>query len=55
MDVLAWLRDSDPALRWQVERDLAGEPPSVWAELAGRPDVMTHSAPPAPARCAASV
>jgi hypothetical protein len=30
MDVLAWLRDSDPALRWQVERDLAGEPPAVW-------------------------
>lgn len=29
-DVVAWLRDSDPALRWQVERDLAGEPPAVW-------------------------
>jgi hypothetical protein len=25
-----WLRDSDPALRWQVERDLLHEPPSVW-------------------------
>ncbi|WP_020674162.1 hypothetical protein [Amycolatopsis nigrescens] len=29
--VITWLRDSDPALRWQVERDLVGEPPEVWA------------------------
>lgn len=28
--LIGWLRDSDPALRWQVERDLAGEPPEVW-------------------------
>ncbi|HEX4248699.1 MAG TPA: squalene cyclase [Pseudonocardia sp.] len=28
--LIAWLRDSDPALRWQVERDLAGEPAEVW-------------------------
>ncbi len=26
---LEWLLDSDPALRWQVERDLAGAPPEV--------------------------
>ena len=26
----AWLLDSDPALRWQVERDVVGEPPAVW-------------------------
>lgn len=26
----AWLHASDPALRWQVERDLMGEPPEVW-------------------------
>lgn len=25
-----WLLDSDPALRWQVERDLLGEPAEVW-------------------------
>jgi hypothetical protein len=25
-----WLLDSDPALRWQVERDLAGAPRDVW-------------------------
>ncbi|WP_396658270.1 squalene cyclase [Microbacterium oxydans] len=25
-----WLLDSDPALRWQVERDLLGEPERVW-------------------------
>ncbi|GAA1959504.1 squalene cyclase [Microbacterium deminutum] len=29
-DVLEWLLDSDPVLRWQVERDLAGAPPSTW-------------------------
>lgn len=28
--ILDWLRDSDPSLRWQVERDLAGEPAEVW-------------------------
>ena len=28
--LVSWLLDSDPALRWQVERDLAGEPPPVW-------------------------
>ncbi|HKT56066.1 MAG TPA: squalene cyclase [Microbacterium sp.] len=29
-EVLAWLLDSDPALRWQVERDLAHAPPETW-------------------------
>ncbi|HEX3782876.1 MAG TPA: squalene cyclase [Pseudonocardiaceae bacterium] len=28
--LLEWLRDSDPALRWQVERDLLHEPAEVW-------------------------
>lgn len=28
--VLEWLLHSDPALRWQVERDLVGEPAPVW-------------------------
>lgn len=28
--VIAWLLESDPALRWQVERDLAGAPPEQW-------------------------
>jgi len=28
--LLEWLLDSDPALRWQVERDLAGAPADVW-------------------------
>ncbi|MCK0176329.1 squalene cyclase [Mycolicibacterium sp. F2034L] len=32
----AWLLDSDPALRWQVERDLLGEPPAVWAATRAR-------------------
>ena len=31
-----WLLDSDPALRWQVERDLLGEPPSVWEATRAR-------------------
>jgi len=29
-EIAAWLMDSDPALRWQVERDLLDEPASVW-------------------------
>jgi hypothetical protein len=31
MDVLDWLLDSDPALRWQVLRDLSGAPPEAVA------------------------
>ena len=31
MAVLDWLLDSDPALRWQVLRDLAGAPPEIVA------------------------
>jgi hypothetical protein len=30
------LLDNDPALRWQVERDLAGAPPSVWQATRAR-------------------
>jgi hypothetical protein len=33
---LTWLLDSDPALRWQVERDLAHEPPEVWEATRAR-------------------
>jgi len=29
-DTIDWLLDSDPALRWQVERDLLGVPERVW-------------------------
>ena len=29
--LLEWMTDSDPALRWQVERDLADAPEEVWA------------------------
>lgn len=25
-----WLLDSDPTLRWQVQRDLTGSPEEVW-------------------------
>jgi len=31
-----WLLDSDPALRWQVERDLVGAPPEVWRATRAR-------------------
>jgi hypothetical protein len=36
MDVTTWLLDSDPTLRWQVERDLLGEPPEVWEATRAR-------------------
>nr|WP_204456596.1 hypothetical protein [Actinokineospora baliensis] len=28
--MVSWLLDSDPALRWQVERDLLDAPPAAW-------------------------
>ena len=34
--ILDWLRDSDPSLRWQVERDLAGEPAEGWQATRAR-------------------
>src|SRR3954452_8946205 len=34
--LIGWLLDSDPALRWQVERDLVGEPPEVWEATRAR-------------------
>jgi hypothetical protein len=34
--LLDWLLDSDPALRWQVERDLAGAPEDVWRATRAR-------------------
>lgn len=34
--VLEWLLDSDPALRWQVERDLAEAPDNVWQATRAR-------------------
>jgi len=33
---LDWMLDSDPGLRWRVERDLAGAPPTVWQETRAR-------------------
>lgn len=35
-DVLVWLRDADPSLRWQVERDLLHEPADVWEATRAR-------------------
>jgi len=35
-DLIGWLLDSDPALRWEVERDLLGEPPEVWEATRAR-------------------
>lgn len=34
--MIAWLLESDPALRWQVERDLLREPPEVWEATRAR-------------------
>lgn len=34
--LLDWMLDTDPALRWQVERDLAGAPPEVWQATRAR-------------------
>ncbi len=36
MAVLDWLLDSDPAIRWQVLRDLVHAPPEVVAAERGR-------------------
>jgi hypothetical protein len=36
MDVMSWLLDADPALRWQVERDLLKAPPEVWQATRAR-------------------
>jgi hypothetical protein len=35
-ELLTWLLDADPALRWQVERDLAGAPEEVWRTTRAR-------------------
>lgn len=35
-ELLDWLLDTDPALRWQVERDLAGAPSEVWQATRAR-------------------
>lgn len=34
--LIAWLLDADPALRWQVERDLVHAPPAVWQATRAR-------------------
>jgi hypothetical protein len=34
--LLAWLLDSDPALRWQVERDIFGAPTETWEATRAR-------------------
>ena len=34
--LIQWLLDSDPALRWQVERDILHEPPDVWETTRAR-------------------
>jgi hypothetical protein len=42
--LIAWLLDSDPALRWQVERDLLGEPAEVWEATRARVAVEGYGA-----------
>lgn len=36
MDTIQWLLDSDPALRWQVERDLLDAPDETWQATRAR-------------------
>jgi len=35
-DLKQWLLNADPALRWQVERDLLHEPEAVWRATRAR-------------------
>lgn len=42
--MLAWLLESDPSLRWQVERDLAAEPEDVWRTTRARVPVAGFGA-----------
>jgi hypothetical protein len=35
-EILTWLLDSDPALRWQVERDLLHAPEAIWQATRAR-------------------
>lgn len=42
--LLSWLLDSDPSLRWQVERDLAGKPDDIWSATRARVAVEGHGA-----------
>ena len=35
-ELLRWMLDTDPALRWQVERDLVDEPAEVWQATRAR-------------------
>jgi len=34
--LIDWMLDSDPALRWRVQRDLEGAPPAVWQATRAR-------------------
>src|SRR5438128_6849233 len=34
--LLEWMLETDPALRWQVERDLVGASPEVWQATRSR-------------------
>ncbi len=34
--LLDWMLDTDPSLRWRVERDLVGAPPEVWQATRAR-------------------
>ncbi|CAN5125966.1 hypothetical protein BH11ACT3_BH11ACT3_10740 [soil metagenome] len=42
--LMKWMLDTDPALRWQVERDLAGEPEEVWQATRARVATEGHGA-----------
>ena len=51
-DVISWLLDTDPALRWQVERDLLDAPEEQWQATRARvategygADLLSHQDP----------
>ncbi|WP_435298652.1 squalene cyclase [Timonella sp. A28] len=41
-DMLAWLLDTDPTLKWQVERDLQNAPPHIWQTTRARINTEGH-------------
>jgi hypothetical protein len=51
-DVIDWLLAGDPAIRWQVMRDLLDEAPGVWererrrtAETGWAAELLAHQGP----------
>ena len=50
--LLEWMLDSDPALRWRVERDLVGASPEVWEATLARVNTEKFEVQPVAASAA---